>query len=162
MGELLAITWEAIDLEGRTLRVMREWDEKSRQFLAAKSDAGQNRVVPMVDRLGTLLADHRVVMNHPESGLLFPGAWDSDRPASGTGLRKRAASAWEAAGLEPLGFHEGRHTFASLMIAARREREGAVVLHGAREYLDHAGSIWPSDALQRSRGPNAVGRLSRP
>ncbi len=28
------------------------------------------------------------------------------------------AREWEAADLEPLGFHEGRHTFASMMIAA--------------------------------------------
>jgi integrase len=33
-------------------------------------------------------------------------------------LRKRARRHWRAAGLEPIGLHECRHTFASLMIAA--------------------------------------------
>jgi integrase len=33
-------------------------------------------------------------------------------------VRHRAREAWEQAGLQPLGLHEARHTFASLMIAA--------------------------------------------
>src|SRR4029079_1254891 len=33
-------------------------------------------------------------------------------------IRKRAAAAWKAAGLDGIGLHECRHTFASLMIAA--------------------------------------------
>jgi len=33
-------------------------------------------------------------------------------------LRKRTLKKWEKAGLTPLGFHEGRHTFASIGIAA--------------------------------------------
>ncbi len=87
-------------------------------FQAAKSKAGQDRTVPIVDRLATLLADHAVLMDHRIEGLLFPGAWDATRPISGGGLRNRAADAWKEAGMRPLGFHEGRHTFASLMIAA--------------------------------------------
>jgi integrase len=33
-------------------------------------------------------------------------------------VRSRALRAWEAAGLAPIGLHECRHTFASLLIAA--------------------------------------------
>jgi hypothetical protein len=33
-------------------------------------------------------------------------------------LSQRATRAWRAAGLEPIGLHECRHTIASLMIAA--------------------------------------------
>lgn len=115
MGELLALDWSAIDLERQTLRVVRAWDPKARVFLDAKTEAGQNRTVPIVDRLAVLLADHAVLMDHPESGLVFPGSWDSSRPASPASFRSRAADAWSKARLEPLGFHEGRHTFASLM-----------------------------------------------
>jgi integrase len=32
--------------------------------------------------------------------------------------RAKAATAWRKAGLTPISLHEGRHTFASLMIAA--------------------------------------------
>lgn len=33
-------------------------------------------------------------------------------------MRRRALAAWATAGLEPIGLHECRHTFASLLIAA--------------------------------------------
>jgi integrase len=33
-------------------------------------------------------------------------------------IRSRALRAWEAVGLQPIGLHECRHTFASLLIAA--------------------------------------------
>ncbi len=132
IGELLALDWAAIDLERQTLRVVRAWDERAKVFLDAKSEAGQNRTVPIVDRLAVLLADHRVLMNHPERGLLFPGRSDRDRPAAPAALRKRASDAWRGAGLEPLGFHEGRHTFASLMIAA------GVNAKALSSYMGHA------------------------
>lgn len=47
-------------------------------------------------------------------------------------VRTRARKAWKAAGLEPIGLHECRHTFASLMIAAG-ENPKAV-----QEFLGHA------------------------
>jgi integrase len=134
IGELLAIEWEAIDLDALRLRVARAWDEKSKQFLSAKSKAGQDRTVPIVDRLATLLADHAVLMDHPTSGLLFPGAWDPTRPLSGDGLRNRAKKGWREAGLEPLGFHEGRHTFASMMI------EAGVNVKALSTYMGHANT----------------------
>ena len=124
--------WEAIDLGVHTLRVSCAWDESSKQFLTAKSEAGQDRTAPIVDRLATLLADHAVLHDHRTTGLLFPGAWDPTRPASPTGLRKRATVAWGEAGLTPLGFHEGRHTFASLMIAA------GVNVKALSTYMGHA------------------------
>lgn len=132
MGELLAMSWEAIDMDARTLCVSCAWDESSRQFLAVKSRAGQDRTVPIVDRLATLLADHAVLVDHRTTGLLFPGAWDQTRPASAGGLRNRAAAAWTEAELSPLGFHEGRHTFASLMIAA------GVNVKALSTYMGHA------------------------
>ena len=88
--------------------------------------------MPIVDRLATLLADHAVLHDHPTTGLLFAGAWDPTRPASPTGLRNRAGVAWAAAGLTPLGFHEGRQAFASLMIAA------GVNVKALSTYMGHA------------------------
>ncbi|MEK6328670.1 MAG: tyrosine-type recombinase/integrase [Actinomycetota bacterium] len=151
IGELVAIEWEAIDLEAQKLRVVRGWDEKSCQFLDAKSKAGQNRTVPVVDRLATLLADHRVLMNHPESGLLFPGAWDASRPASPGGFRNRAADTWKEAKLKPLGFHEGRHTFASLMIAAGVNAKALSTYMGHANIsitLDRYGHLMPGNEAE--------------
>lgn len=151
IGELIALDWSCVDLEARTLRVTQAWDEKARVFLDAKTEAGQNRTVPIVGRLATLLADHRVLMNHPETGLLFPGASDKSRPASAGRLRNRAAAAWKKAGLEPLGFHEGRHTFASLMIAAGVNAKALSTYMGHANIsitLDRYGHLMPGNEAE--------------
>jgi integrase len=67
--------------------------------------------------LECLLVDHLVLRDHPTAGLLFPGT-DSRYPVHPRTLRRRAADAWGGFGLTPLGFHEARHTFASICIAA--------------------------------------------
>jgi integrase len=155
MGELLAIEWEAIDLDALRLRVARAWDEKAKQFLSAKSEAGQDRTVPIADPLATLLADHAVLMDHPTSGLLFPGAWDPTRPLSADGLRNRAKKAWTEAGLDALGFHEGRHTFASMMIEAGVNVKALATYMGhanTRITLDRYGHLMPgNEADARTR-----------
>jgi integrase len=112
---MLALDWAAVDLEARTLHVERSWDHISHTFVAPKSAAGY-RTVPIVKRLAILLADHRVLCNQP-TGLLFPGdgpGW----PMHPTSLREAVGKAWESAELQPLGFHEARHTAASIFIAA--------------------------------------------
>ena len=48
--------------------------------------------------------------------LLFARA--DGRPFQSTSASKRASKHWEKAGLEGIGLHEARHTFALLMIAA--------------------------------------------
>jgi len=115
LGELLALEWSAIDIDRRTIRVVRAWDHGAREYVEPKSKAG-TRTVPILDRLALLLGDHRVLTDHRE-GLLFP-SHDGERPCSHNALRDRMGRAWKAHGLAPLGLHEGRHTFASLMIAA--------------------------------------------
>ena len=67
--------------------------------------------------MATLLADHAGLMDHRARVCCSPArtqADPSDWESAATGLEK----AWRDAGLEPLGSHEARHTFASLMIAA--------------------------------------------
>jgi integrase len=131
LGEILAMRWEAIDLEALTLRVDRSWDASSRQFVRPKSKAG-TRTAPIIDRLAMLIADHRVLTNHPSGGLLFASDRVPGQPTHPVPLRRRLYAAWKAAGLEPLGLHEARHTFASMMIAAG---VNAKALSG---YLGHA------------------------
>lgn len=65
----------------------------------------------------------RVLRQHLElaigrraTGLVFGRT--SDQPFAPRTLNRRAGRAWKTAGLRPIGFHECRHTFASLMIAA--------------------------------------------
>ena len=48
LGELLALDWSAVDLEGRTLAVRRSWDHNGHSFVSPKSKAG-TRTVPIVE-----------------------------------------------------------------------------------------------------------------
>jgi integrase len=43
---------------------------------------------------------------------------DAREPFPSTSVRYRALAAWKRAALSPMGLHEARHTFASLMIAS--------------------------------------------
>ena len=51
-----------------------------------------------------------------QAGLVFGTSYT--QPFTPSNVRKRANAAWTRAGLAPIGLHECRHTFASLMIAA--------------------------------------------
>ena len=149
LGEMLALEWSAIDLEAGTLRVERAWDHGARQFVAPKSKAGR-RTVPIIGRLALLLGDHRVLTNQAD-GLLFPGRRDPARPVSHNALRDRAASAWKDAELEALGFHEARHTFASLMIAAGVNAKALSTYMGHahhRDHLDRYGHLMPGNEAE--------------
>jgi integrase len=92
--------------------------------------------VPLIARLSPFLAAHRLAAGRDGDALVF-GA-DANRPFEPSTVRRRALAAWgwkdapnpRADGprtvlakahddaLDPLGLHEARHTFASLMIAA--------------------------------------------
>lgn len=115
----------------RTVRNWVSWDASSREFVEPKSRAG-TRTVPIIDRLAMLLADHRVLTNHPSGGLLFESDRVPGQPVHPVPLRRRMYDAWGDAKLEPLGLHEAGHTFASMMIAAG---VNAKALSG---YLGHA------------------------
>jgi integrase len=55
-------------------------------------------------------------MNAQDGGLVFGRA--DGAPFNPRSVDRRVGRAWTAAGLDPIGLHEARHTFASLMIAA--------------------------------------------
>jgi len=116
LGELLALDVAAVDLDGGWIHVQRSWDKGTKQFIPTKSR--KPRSVPIIDRLASLLADHFVLIDHPIEGLLFPSANNPAWPTDPGILRRRTHERWKEAGLAPLGFHEGRHTFASIGIAA--------------------------------------------
>jgi integrase len=98
------------------IRVDRAWDHGSKNFIAPKSKAAY-RVVPITERLWLVLSDHRAALG--TTGLLLPALrGEPSRPMGHSGLVKRLKKRWEKAGLEPLKLYEGRHTFASLLIAA--------------------------------------------
>jgi len=93
-----------------------------------KSRAGR-RGVPIIAALRDLLVDHKLVIRR-DAGLVFGTSTTS--PFTPTAVRKRALTAWRHAKLEPIGLHECRHTFASLLIAA------GVNAKAISAYLGHA------------------------
>lgn len=143
-GELRAIRWSDIDLPGGIIRVSRGWDDVAGEILP-KSIKGV-RTVPIT----ALLRDHLTELKARtgRSGNDFVFGSQPGRPFTPTHIRKRALKAWENAPrrwkaesvelLEPIGLHECRHTFVSLMHDAglSLERIGDYVGHSSAYMTD--------------------------
>jgi integrase len=112
-GELMALRWEDVDLAAGVIRVERSYDDKGRVEIEPKSRAGR-RTVPIVGALRDVLVEHKARQGR-DSGLVFGS---TETPFVPSNLWRRAQRAWTRAGLEPIGLHEARHTFASVLIAA--------------------------------------------
>jgi integrase len=113
-GELMALRWEDVDLAAGVIRVERSYDDKGRVEIEPKSRAGR-RTVPIVGALRDVLVEHKARQGR-DDGLVFGSK--ADIPFVPSNLWRRAQRAWKRAGLEPIGLHEARHTFASVLIAA--------------------------------------------
>jgi integrase len=113
-GELMALRWEDVDLAKGVIRVERAYDEKGRVHVEPKSRAGR-RTVPIVGALRDQLVAHRARQDS-DSGLVFGAT--PETPFQPSNLWRRAQRAWKRASVEPIGLHEARHTFASVLIAA--------------------------------------------
>jgi len=96
------------------IRVERAYDEKGRVHVEPKSRAGR-RAVPIVGALRDELVAHKARQGR-DSGLVFGST--PETPLVTSNLWRRAQRAWKRAALEPIGLHEARHTFASVLIAA--------------------------------------------
>jgi len=113
-GELMALLWEDVDLAAGVIRVERSYDDKGRVEIEPKSRAGR-RTVPIVGALRDVLVDHKARQDR-DGGLVFGSS--AETPFVPSNLWRRAQRAWRRAGLDPIGLHEARHTFASVLIAA--------------------------------------------
>jgi integrase len=126
-GELRALLWDDVDLADGLIRVERSMSGHG-ETGGPKSRAGR-RGVPIVAALRDLLIEHKLATRR-DVGLVFGSS--VSRPFTPTAVRKRALTDWRRAGLEPIGLHECRHTFASLLIAA------GVNAKAITAYLGHA------------------------
>jgi integrase len=92
------------------------------------------------------------------------------QPFTPSNVRKRANAAWIRAGFEPIGLHECRHTFASLMIAAGVNAKSLSTYMGHSSVtitLDRYGHLMPgneSEAAARLDAylAQAVAEISAP
>ena len=113
-GELWALRWEDVDLDAGVIHVRRGWDVHEGE-IEPKSGAGIRRV-PIASVLRSYLLEQKPRNGgRPEYRVL---ADENNRLCDSTTLTMKAKRRWKPAGLQPIGLHECRHTFASLMIAA--------------------------------------------
>lgn len=115
-GELRALRWGAVDLDGGTIRVRESWDPLEGS-IAPKTRTSQ-RTTPMPGVLRGLLADRCERRGElADDRLVFADARGA--PFHAASLYRRADRAWAEAGLtEQLRLHQARHTYALFMIAA--------------------------------------------
>lgn len=113
-GELVALRWRDVDYAKRKLFVR---TAVSGDVLATSTKSGKHREVPLSDQaiaaLGRL--QQRGDFTSPADFVLVNRAGGR---IEGSALRRRVGRAMTRAGLRPLRFHDLRHTFGSLLIAA--------------------------------------------
>jgi integrase len=144
LGELQALKWDDVALDEGVICVERSWDVKAGP-IEPKSRKGRRRV-PITRTLRSYLVDHRLRTGRRGGDFVFGSV--ADRPFTPSHIRKRAKRAWAAANesrsrrklpaLVPIGLHECRHTFVSLMHDAGLplERIGDYVGHGSSYMTD--------------------------
>ena len=143
-GELLALRWSDIDLGAGIIHVERSWDVQA-GAIEPKSQAGERRV-PIPAGLKEHLIEHRLRQGRGGEGLVFGRSartpFTPDLPG------RRARRVWEGAGLAPIGLHECRHTYASLMIAAGVNAKALSTYMGHANIaitLDRYGHLMPGN-----------------
>lgn len=146
-GELRGLRWSDIDDSVTEIRVQRGWDEIEGE-IAPKSAKGVRRV-PVAGALRLILLEHRARTGRRGDDLVFGRT--ATEPFTPTHVRTLALKAWAVvavgaflrgdsldAELVPIGLHECRHTFVSLMFAAGRSLEeiGDYVGHSSAYMTD--------------------------
>jgi integrase len=166
-GELRALRWSHVDLATGLIHVQRAWDDEEGDG-PPKTRAAVRRV-PIVPQVARVLREHKKTTGRDGSDLVFGRT--ADDPFIPTTVRNRALRAWEVLNkarskelgralredesLTPIGLHEARHTFASLMIAAGCNAKALSVVMGHESItitFDRYGKLMPG-------GEAEVGRL---
>jgi integrase len=158
-GELAALRWSDVDLQSRTLRVVRAYSEEAPRGELSPVKNHQARTVPVPEIVSGELGGYKALQQRGE--LVFPSA-------SGTPLRNRNwrrdvfGPAVEALGLR-ITPHNLRDTAASLAI-----QEGASVVAVARllghesaaTTLNHYAGLFPTDLADIASRLDAAARLT--
>lgn len=113
LGKLLALQWRDIDWTGSALTISRALSAG----VEGATKSGQVRRIPMADQTAAALdrLSRRADFTSP-ADLVFCNAFG--RHLDGSALRRRYKRARDAAGLRPLRWHDLRHPFGSLLVAA--------------------------------------------
>lgn len=127
-GELLALTWDNVDLDARRLTVTATLQRRGGKFYREPTKTAKSRrtvsiPAPLVD----VLSEHR--QRQRAARLLAGPGWDTSfghlvctgsngRPFMASSLTHRFHDAQVRAGLTPVRFHDLRHAAATLMLAS--------------------------------------------
>lgn len=121
LGELRALKVGDVDLAAGVIHVRRSWDPKEGE-IPPKSAKG-TRTVPIVPVLRDYLDRHA---GRPADDYVWgPFTW---------AVVRRARRAWKKKGLTPIGLHECRHTYVSLM------SEAGFTLEEIAPYVGHSST----------------------
>lgn len=148
-GEALALTYEDVDRENKTIRVSKavEYIGNNPHLKAPKTDAGV-RVVPLLDPLAAALPKDG-------SGLIFPR--EDGKPLTKTQYRKRWVAYCKAIGFE-ITAHQLRHGYATLLY------EAGIPDKDAQELLGHSSIAVTRDVythIRSSRKKDTADRLNQ-
>jgi integrase len=130
-SELLGLRWRHVDWSAQRLRVRNAW-VRGEHSEEGKSDLSTRRSVPISDRLAGELdrwskrtvysTAEDLVFAHPQTG----------KPLDRSKVTRRFQQACRDAGLEPIRFHDLRHTFGTRLAAS------GTPLRTIQEFLGHA------------------------
>ena len=144
-GELQGLRWDDVDLAAGVLRVRRGWDPEKGE-IDTKSRMGR-RTVPLTAILRDVLVEHRMDRGADDPHALVFGR-TPHTPFDPNTVYQRTRKLWKAAGLTPISFHECRHTFASMMIAAGVNAKALCTYIGhanISETFDRYGHLMPGN-----------------
>ncbi len=127
-GELVALRWRDVDFVGRKIIVRRALSGET-ELRSTKS--GRARQVPLPDQAAAALErlSRRGEFTGPDD---YVFASRLGRRLDPSALRRRYERARDAAGLEPLRFHDLRHTYGSLLVA------GGIDLPSVKAAMGHS------------------------
>ncbi len=120
-SELLGLRWEHVDWSAQRIRVRNTW-VRGEHSDEGKSDLSTRRSIPMADRLAGALDLWSKQTAYATSGDLVFAHPHSGRPLDRTKVTRRFQQACRDAGVEPIRFHDLRHTFATRLAASGTPR----------------------------------------
>jgi len=155
-GEILGLKWKDIDWEHNSIRVVRTY-HYAHGFSEPKTPSSR-RAVPIVGPLKEMLLNYYEAKpgKEPEY-LVFPNSKGKPRDRRNL-VTRDFEKALEAAHLRKIRFHDLRHSYASLCIAAKMDPKAIQTAMGhssIRVTLDIYGHLFPGsydDSMERLAG----------
>jgi integrase len=150
-GELVALRWRDVDFVGRKLTVRRALSGDT-ELRSTKSRRA--REVPLPDQAAAALErlSRRGEFTGPDD---YVFANRLGRRLDPSALRRRFERARDAAGLEPLRFHDLRHTYGSLLVA------GGIDLASVKAAMGHSRITTTERYLHARPAGELADRFSR-